>query len=112
VKSTPYIIGDASYLIQPYLQKKWKTHNVVDVDKHIYYDSNMNIGRMFIENAFGSLKNKWHILRHYNLKVDRVIIVVVACYVLHNYCLKWGAPEPRPPNIVVFQDNLQGFGDI
>jgi hypothetical protein len=76
------------------------------VDKHIYYDSSLNLGKIFIKNAFGSLKNKWHILRHYNLKVDRAIIVIVGCYVLHNYCFKWGASELGPPNIIALQDNL------
>jgi len=33
VKCTPYIIGDATYPIQQYLQKISKTHNEVDVDK-------------------------------------------------------------------------------
>ncbi len=82
------------------------------MDKHIYYDFSLNLRRVFIENAFGSLKNKWRILRHYNLKVDKVVIVVVACYVFHNYCLKWGALELGPPNVVALQNNLQGFGDI
>jgi len=59
-------------------------HNAIDVDKHIYYDSSMNLRRVFIKNAFGSLKNKWCTLRHYNSRVDKVVIVV-ACYVLHNY---------------------------
>ncbi len=51
-------------------------------------------------------------LKHYNLRVDKVVIVVVACYVLHNYSLKWGALELGPPNLVALQNNLQRFGDI
>jgi hypothetical protein len=44
----------------------------------------MNLGRA-VKNAFGSLKKKRFILKHFNLKVDRVARVVVACCVLHNY---------------------------
>ncbi len=50
-------------------------------------------------------------MRHFNSRVDRVTKVVVACYVLHNYCLEWGAPKPGPPNVTTPQDNLQGFGE-
>ncbi len=75
------------------------------------YDSSMNSGKVIIENAFGSLKNRWHILRHFSSKVDRVVRVVVACCVLHNYCLRWSAPKLGPPNVVAAQENFQGFGD-
>ncbi len=110
MKCTPYIIGDVAYPIRPYLQKNWKTHNAVDVDKHIYYDSNMNLERIFIKNAFGSLKNKWCLLKHYNSRVDRVVIVVVACYVRHNSCLKWGAFESGPPNAIAFKTISKDLG--
>ncbi len=110
VRCTPYIIGDAIYPILAYLQKSWNTHNVIDVGKHIY-DSSMNLGRVVIENAFGSLKNKWCILRHLNFRVDKVSRVDIACCVLHNYCLKWGTPKLGPPNVAAPQNNFQGFGD-
>jgi hypothetical protein len=105
-----YIIGDVMYLIWPYLHKNWKTYFAFDVDKHIY-DSSMNSRRVVIKNAFGSLKNKWRMLKHFNSRVDRATRVVVACYVLHNYCFEWGAFEPSPPNVATFQENLQGFED-
>jgi hypothetical protein len=60
----------------------------------------MNSRRVIIENAFGSFKNKWCILRHFSSRVDIVARVVVACCVLHNYCLEWGAPKLGPPNVV------------
>jgi hypothetical protein len=72
------------YRIRPYLHKNWKTHSALDVDKHIY-DFSMNSRRAVIKNAFGSLKNKWHMLKHFNSKVDRATRVVVF-YVLRNYC--------------------------
>ncbi len=72
----------------------------------------MNSRRVIIENAFRSLKNRWHILRHFSLRVDRIARVVVACCVFHNYCLGWGARKLGPPNVVALGDNLQGFGDI
>ncbi len=73
-------------------------------------DFSMNSRRVIIKNAFGSLKNRWRILRHFNSKVERATRVVVCC-VLHNYCLEWGACELGPPNVVVIQNDFQGFGD-
>jgi len=64
----------------------------------------MNSGRLIIENAFGSLKNKWCTLRLFNLRVDRAARVIVAYCVLHNYHLEWGAPKLGPPNVVTPQN--------
>ncbi len=66
------------------------------------HDSSMNSRRVIIKNAFGSMENRWCILRHFNSKVDRATRVSV----LHNYCLEWGARKLGPPNVVVAQDNL------
>jgi hypothetical protein len=63
----------------------------------------MNSKSVVIKNAFGSLKSRWRILKHFNLKVDRVARVVVACCVLHNYFLKWGAHELGLPNVTILQ---------
>ncbi len=48
--------------------------------------------------AFGSLKNRWHTLKHLNSKVDQVFRVVVS-YVLHNYCMDEDALKPRLPKV-------------
>jgi hypothetical protein len=29
--------------------------------------------------------------------------------IMFGYCLKWGVFKPSPPNVVTFQNNLQGF---
>ncbi len=79
VRCTPYIIGDVAYQIQPYLQKNWKTCNVVDVDKQ-RYDSSMNLVRVIIKNAFGSLKKGgayWDILIQGVLKLQKLLLLVV-----------------------------------
>jgi hypothetical protein len=67
---TLHIIDDSTYSIQTNLKKNWKTKNFVNMDK-IRYDFNMNKNKVVIKNAFGSLKNKWRILKHLNSRVDR-----------------------------------------
>jgi len=36
--------------------------------------------------------------------------MIIACYVLHNYCEMWGALEPRLTNAKTMGDNLTRFG--
>ena len=50
------------------------------------FDSFVNSGRVVIEQAFGSLKNRWCILEGFNMSVDKAALVTLACCVFHNYC--------------------------
>jgi hypothetical protein len=43
------------------------------------YDSCMNSGRVVIENAFGIFKNRWTVLKQFNMKVDIIARVTIAC---------------------------------
>ncbi len=75
----------------------------------IRYDSNMNSGKVVIENAFDFLKNRWRILKHFNSRVDRASPITFVCCVLHNYCEMWGASELGSTNAKIRGDNLMGF---
>jgi hypothetical protein len=101
---TPYLIADSAYPIRTYLQKNWRTPE--DLNKK-RYDSCMNSGRVVIENAFGTLKNRWRVLKKFNMRVDRTARLTVACCWLHNYCKMQGDPEPRGADR---RDPLVGFG--
>jgi hypothetical protein len=70
----------------------------------------LNLGKVIIENAIRSLKNKWHILNHFNLKVDKVLKVIVY-YVVNNYSIEWGAIKPRLSNVTIPPNKFQGFGN-
>lgn len=109
--------------------KVWRSHIIWLVIMHILYifihkkmkisqfkwcrqkknDRNMNFARVIIENAFGSLKNWWWILKNFNSRVKRAPTIVVACYVLHNYCEMWKIFEPGYVNDVARTGNLAGF---
>ena len=64
--------------------KNYKPANPAMVDK-IRFDSAVNGGRVVIEEAFRSLKNRWRILKAFNMSVEKVAVMTLACYVLHNY---------------------------
>jgi hypothetical protein len=71
----------------------------------------LNLGGVIIENVIRSLKNKWHILNHFNLKVHKVLKVIIVYYVVNNYSIEWGAPKPRLSNVTIPPNNFQGFGN-
>ena len=56
---------------------------------------------MFIEQAFGMLKNRWRILKHVCVFYEHTTDVVDACVALHNYCIfatdVWPKPTPKAP---------------
>jgi hypothetical protein len=105
MKCIPFLIDDVVYSICTYLQKNWKTYNPLDVN-NIRYDSNMNSRRVVIENAFGSLKNRWKILKHF----DKTSLITIACCVFHNFCEMWGALEFGLVNARIRGGKLMGFG--
>ncbi len=49
-------------------------------------------------------------MKHFNPKLDTVALMIITCYVLHNYCEMWGALEPRLANAKTVGDNLTRFG--
>ena len=54
------------------------------VDK-MRFDYAVNGGKVVIEQAFGSLKNRCRILKAFNMSVEKVVVMTLACCVLHNY---------------------------
>jgi hypothetical protein len=64
-------------------KKNWKTKYPLDVDKK-RFDDVMHTRKVVIKNAFESLKNRWHILTHFNFRVNQVVPIKVACCVFHN----------------------------
>jgi hypothetical protein len=58
VEVRPYLIGNLAYSSHLYLLKNFKPSvtNLAFSDKNRFYQS-MNSGRVFIEQAFGALKN-------------------------------------------------------
>jgi hypothetical protein len=61
MRCIPHLIGDVAYPIWRHLHKNRKTTNPLEVEQK-RFDVAMNIGKIDIKNAFGSLKYRWRIL--------------------------------------------------
>ena len=73
------------------------------------FDSSVNSGRVVIEQAFGSLKNRWRILKGFNMSVDKAALVTLTCCVLHNYCEIHRQRVPLPAHVRLQRDPYVGF---
>jgi hypothetical protein len=68
----------------------------------------MNSRRVIIKNVFGSLKNKWRIMKNLNDCVNRALPITITC-VLHNYCEMRKFKKPGHLNDAIKKDNLARF---
>ena len=85
----PYLIGDSAYPSRPYLLKNHKRANPTFCN-HKRFDASNNTSRVVIEHAFGTLKNRWRILKNYGGNVDKCTTLTIACCILHNNCELYG----------------------
>ena len=58
-------------------------------NEEVVFNSLLRSSRNQIESAFGRLKARWSFLtKKVDLKLESVLVVVYACFVLHNFCEK------------------------
>jgi hypothetical protein len=88
---TPYIVGDSAYPMLRWLLKPF-TANRNGSPQQNDFDRDIRKGRIKIENTFEQLKGRWQILRNLNVGLDYAVQTVIACCVLHNYCILKGQP--------------------
>jgi hypothetical protein len=69
----------------------------------------MNKSRVLIENAFGTLKNRWRILKKINVRVDRAPMITLACCTLHNFCQLQGMLELMVHDVRTQRDPFVGY---
>ena len=73
------------------------------------FDSFVNRGRMVIEQAFGTWKNGWRILKTFNMYVKKTTLVTLAYCVLHNYCEIHNQPVHIHADVGLRRDPHVGF---
>jgi hypothetical protein len=72
-------------------------------------NNSMNFARVIVEIFFGSLKNRWQILKIFISNINKAPSIVIACCVLHNYYEMWKIPKSSCVNYAARRDNLVGF---
>ena len=73
------------------------------------FDSSINSGKVFIEQAFAPLKNRWRILKGFNMSVDKAATITLACCILHNYYELHRQRVSIPTDIHLQHDPYVGF---
>ena len=103
------MLGDSAYLSQPYLLKNFKPSitNPNFGDKR-RFDECVNAERVVIENALRALKNRWRILKNFNMEVNKAATVTLACCVLHNFCEIYSEQVPLPEDVDQRRDQFVG----
>ena len=109
VEVRPYLLGYSAYPSRSYLLKFFKASvtNPRFNDKKIF-DESVNSGRVVIEHAFGALKSRWRILKHFNISMDKAATVTLTYCVLHNFCKIYGERVPLPTDVAQCHDPFVG----
>ena len=64
-----------------------KEYAVCQGNNEVMFNTMLRSARNQIECAFGSLKARWRILlRPMDLKLEDIPDIILACFVLHNFC--------------------------
>ena len=79
-----YVIGDPSYPLTPNCMKEYKT---CKTNSEVIFNNILREARDPIECLFASFKARWSIItKKMNLKLENVPVVVMAYFVLRNFC--------------------------
>jgi len=88
----PYLVADSAYFLAPWLQKVYP-EGMQDPYK-IAFNEKLSSARVSVECTFGIFKSYWRILtKQIESGVGSVSDTVVACAILHNFCINAGAVE-------------------
>lgn len=78
------LLGDPAYPLLPYIMKEYAT---CTTDAEVLFNQMLRDARNAIECAYGRLKERWQILTMpINFKLQDVQSIILACFVLHNWC--------------------------
>jgi hypothetical protein len=72
----------------------------------------MNKGHVLIDNAFGTLKNRWRILKTFNVRVNQAPMITLACCTLHIFCQLQGMLELVVHDVQTRRDPFVSFASM
>ena len=79
------VLRDPAYPLLPYLMKEFPGGG--NTVQEQYFGYRLSSARMVIECAFARLKGRFGTLRReMDINIDDLLIVIHACFVLHNFC--------------------------
>ena len=84
-----FLIGDAAYSLMPWLFTPYEGLNGVNTKEDVF-NNRLSMARQVIERAFGMMISRWRILvaSLSSQSVYKSTLIIKACCVLHNLCLK------------------------
>lgn len=78
------LLREIAYLLSPHVIKEFAT---CTTDAQLIFNQMLRGARNAIECAYGRLKARWTILSvPLNFKLQEVSVIIITCFVLHNWC--------------------------
>ena len=90
------LIADSAYKCVPHVLPAFKTSAARGDEGKVKFNQKHSQTRIVVERAFGGLKNRWRcLISPLDMGVDNIVMLISACCVLHNLCVKAGEVEPE-----------------
>ena len=94
----PYLVGGSNFPLAPWLQKPFE--ETEEFGEKARYNMAVSSARFSVKRALAMLKSRWGVLRRrLDCRMEFVCKTVVACAVLHNFCIlagdSWVCDEQR-----------------
>jgi len=84
------------YTLRPFTEPEVEAHHGAERKRRLAFNNRLSSIRVFIEHAFGLLKNRFLSLKDFgrHQKIQEVYRVIQALMVIHNLCIDWKDGEP------------------
>ena len=89
VNVRPYLVGDTAYPLSPFIVTAFQGGGLTPAQER--FNRVLTKLRVVVERALGKLKTRWRcIFKELEDDTERVLFNVLACCILHNFCIIMG----------------------